>query len=328
MRLQSLWAPHRRGREMAWPSAPHVAFLILLPIFAVAGFPAPGIAQQTGDPSFNPVIAEPAFPPGGGPTIGVDEAHSNFHTADGRFGAFAQLARADGFVVEGVASTFDPASLSELDILVIANALHPRNEEDWSLPTPSAFSPDEIAAVRDWVESGGSLLLIADHMPFPGAAGDMAAAFGFQLNNGFALDPEEQGPLVLRRSDGSLAPHPITDGGAEEERVDSVATFTGEAFRSPPEATDLLILPEGFITLMPDVAWQFSEDTPRQDVAGWSQGSVRTFGEGRVAVFGEAAMFTAQLAGPNQVPVGMNAPVASQNARFVTNLLRWLTDGK
>jgi hypothetical protein len=31
-------------------------------------------------------------------------------------------------------------------------------------------------------------------------------------------------------------------------------------------------------------------------------------GTGRVAVFGEAGMFSAQLAGPNQAPMGINAP--------------------
>jgi hypothetical protein len=33
----------------------------------------------------------------------------------------------------------------------------------------------------------------------------------------------------------------------------------------------------------------------------------------------------AQLAGPQQVPVGMNAPGAEQNAQFCLNVVRWLT---
>lgn len=55
------------------------------------------------------------------------------------------------------------------------------------------------------------------------------------------------------------------------------------------------------------------------------QGAVLRFGRGRVALFGEAAMFTAQLAGPTRKPVGMNAPEAGQNAQFVLNLLHWLS---
>jgi hypothetical protein len=76
---------------------------------------------------------------------------------------------------------------------------------------------------------------------------------------------------------------------------------------------------------MPQVAWQFTEQTPRVAVEGWCQGATLRFGKGRVALFGEAAMFTAQLAGPNRAPVGMNAPQAPQNAQFLLNVVRWLT---
>ena len=48
-------------------------------------------------------------------------------------------------------------------------------------------------------------------------------------------------------------------------------------------------------------------------------------GKGRVAIFGEAAMFSAQLAGPEKVPMGMNNPVAKQNPQFLLNVMRWLS---
>ena len=47
-------------------------------------------------------------------------------------------------------------------------------------------------------------------------------------------------------------------------------------------------------------------------------------GSGRAAFFGEAAMFSAQVAGPSRRPMGMNAPGAEQNHRFVLNVMRWL----
>ena len=46
-------------------------------------------------------------------------------------------------------------------------------------------------------------------------------------------------------------------------------------------------------------------------------------GTGKVAVFGEAAMFTAQVNANG--PMGMNHPDAQQNAQFVFNVLHWLT---
>ena len=46
-------------------------------------------------------------------------------------------------------------------------------------------------------------------------------------------------------------------------------------------------------------------------------------GSGKVAVFGEAAMFTAQVGRGG--PMGMNDPEAQQNSQFVLNVLHWLT---
>jgi hypothetical protein len=48
-------------------------------------------------------------------------------------------------------------------------------------------------------------------------------------------------------------------------------------------------------------------------------------GSGRLAVFGEAGMFSAQLAGPKGQPMGMNAPGAEQNHQLILNLMHWLT---
>ncbi|MEZ5019942.1 MAG: hypothetical protein R2756_07435 [Bacteroidales bacterium] len=42
---------------------------------------------------------------------------------------------------------------------------------------------------------------------------------------------------------------------------------------------------------------------------------------------GEAAMFTAQLAGPQLYPAGMNSPFAHDNQRLLLNIIRWL-DGR
>jgi hypothetical protein len=283
--------------------------------------------QQVVDVDFVPVVTDPAYATGAGPHVAVDEGHFNFHTVGGRYQPFARTLRADGFVVRASPARFTALSLADVDILVIANALAERNQRDWSLPNPSAFSPAEIEAVHAWVEKGGALLLIADHMPFPGAAEELAAAFGFLLSNGFATKDAVTSPLVFRTADGSLGEHPILDGRGPRDRVDSIATFTGEAFRVPPGASILLTLPEGSVSLMPDSAWAFEQNTRVIDVGGWAQGAVLEVGRGRVAVFGEAAMFSAQRRGPERAPMGMNAPVASQNVQFLLNLARWLVGG-
>jgi hypothetical protein len=49
------------------------------------------------------------------------------------------------------------------------------------------------------------------------------------------------------------------------------------------------------------------------------------YGRGRAAFVGEAAVFTAQVAGPERLTMGMNRPEASQKQQFLLNLMHWLT---
>jgi hypothetical protein len=288
---------------------------------------APAAAQQVADSSFNPPVAQPAYKEGAGPLILIDGAHHNFHTVDGRYQAFAKLARRNGYRVAGNTKSFSTMSLRDAKILVIANALNQRNANgQWSLPTPSAFSADEIRAVEAWVKAGGSLMLVSDHMPFPGAMGDLASAFGVHMMNGFAVqnDSLANGIFVDTRAVGSLHDHAITRGRSAAERVDSVKIFTGQGFRIDSGAP-LLSIEIDATMLMPRVAWQFNDSTPRVSARGLLQGAAIEFGKGRVAVFAEAAMFSAQVTGPDRRPMGMNDPAAPQNPQFMLNVLHWLS---
>ena len=78
---------------------------------------------------------------------------------------------------------------------------------------------------------------------------------------------------------------------------------------------------------MPDTAWVFKKDTPGFNAKGWSQGAFRKYGKGKIVVFGEAAMFTAQLAGPNKIKAGMNNKIAKENYKLSLNIIHWF-DGK
>ena len=286
------------------------------------------------DPGPAATLPNMAQPPPPETTVMVDRAHNNGHHLGTTLGPLATMLSSAGYSLISSELSFNSESLARGSVLVISNALHQRNASgDWSLPTPSAFSDEEIQAVQDWVQAGGSLLLIADHMPFPGAAEALAAAFGVAFKNGFAFDASQiQAPVpcllprqiqIFRRSDGSLADHVITNGRNAGERVDSVATFTGQAFEPDGVTTSLFTFGLAAVIWTPEVAWQFDSETPELNVEGWRQGAVLESGLGRVALFGEAAMFTEQTCG-NDFPMGMNAPAASQNRQFIINLFRWL----
>jgi hypothetical protein len=301
----------------------------------------PGLAlpaQQVPDTAFHPPVPRPAWAAGAGPRLCLDEAHHNFHTLDNRFFTFGDLARRDGFRVAPLRAAFAAATLGTCDLLVISNAQP--NDEPWNtypLPTPSAFTEAEIDAVSRWVTSGGRLLLIADHMPLAGAAAPLAAAFGAAFTNGFAypgatdaqIEAARGGgssaPTLFRPDSGTLATHAITAGREAAERITQVRSFTGQAFRwDAPGAAPVMRLPSDYVSLEPLIAWRFTPTTPVRRVGGWWQGGTRRVGQGRVALFGEAAMFSAQVAGAERRPMGMNAPMAEQNAQFTLNVLHWL----
>ena len=270
-------------------------------VLALGGCPTALVGQQVADTAFRPPIENPAYPVGTGPVVLIDEAHSNFHTATGRYLPFAELLRRDGYVVTALPGPLTAEALRDARVLVTANARQ-------------AFTVAEVEALRDWVTAGGAVLLIVDHPPFVEAAMEVAEVFGIRLRNGSARDPRiASGRLVFRRSEGTLMDHPIT------RDIDSVATFSGSSF-------DLEAVGQPLLEFWPGVYSYTQRDDPDPLLLeGHLQGAVLQFGKGRVAAFGEAAMFSAQLSGPNRSPMGMNAPIAGQNAQFLLNVIHWLT---
>jgi hypothetical protein len=301
--------------------------IVVIPIIALSLVfrTADTSAQQIPDTAFTFPIRQPAYMHEKGSIVFIDEVHNNFHTRDGGFLPFARLLEQDGYRVYGLKkSILSDEILANCKILVIANALNSINTDNWVLPTPSAFSQDEIEIITKWVKKGGSLFLIADHMPFAGAAYELGKAFGIEFLNGFAVTGERLWPpSIFLLENGTLKNSPVTNGLKEYEKIDKVATFTGSAFKADKSAMPVLCFLNENYSLQPDTAWRFNSLTPKQYLNGYYQGSIRTFGAGKVAVFGEAAMFTAQIANSN-LKAGFNSESAPQNAQFALNLIHWL----
>ena len=284
--------------------------------------------EQVADDTFNPQVRAPAYAEGRGPTVLLDEAHNNFHTIAGRYGPFVRLLRRDGFVVEPQREKFTADNLTRARILIIANATAPTSEGEPLIPAKPAFATEEIDAVRRWVENGGSVFLIADHMPWGGATATLAEAFGLLFTNGYATDATcAADEFLFQRSDGGLHDHPITRGRNASERINAVRTITGQAFRvvNAVAASPLLVLAPKTVLLLPTAPWEFTAQTPRVPAEGMLQGAALTRGRGRVAAFGEAAMFSAQVSGDKRRPMGMNMTTASENPQFLLNVMHWLT---
>ncbi|MFC1492729.1 hypothetical protein ACFL6O_02120 [candidate division KSB1 bacterium] len=274
---------------------------------------------QISDDDFTYIIEEPAYTEGSGPVVLVDAAHNNFHTIDGRYSPFAKLLRSDGYIVKSGTVEITPELLNSCRIFVTSVAM--------PIAGGSAYTNEEIVTLKDWVEKGGSLFLITDHHPDVPAVVKLADAFGVELNNGYALEgnPNVPKPILFSREDNTLREHPITVGTNENERISFVATFTGCAFKADPRYSPILVFRSGAVSWMPEEDWTFDAGTEKVNIGGWYQGAAAGIGKGRIAVFGEAAMFTAQLFGRERVPSGLNSPEAEYNAQFLLNIMHWLS---
>ena len=285
---------------------------------------------QGNDPDFDAAVAHPAYGPGVGPRVLVDEGHRNLHTVGERYASFAAVLRNDGYRVEAWTGPLAADALPAAAILVIANA------RGAAAPADPAFTAAEIAAVRDWVAAGGSLLLIADHAPFGSAARELAAAFGVRMVDGHVRDAQHQakelpGPMFLEFTPaaGTLGSHPITTGRGAAERLERVVTFGGQALAVEPPAAVLLQLgPHAEAVADPNVP-----ESPVEPVGGMAQAVALEHGAGRVVVAGEAGLFGAQLiageaarrAGLDaDLRFGMNHP-GTGDRQLLLNVLHWLS---
>jgi len=281
------------------------------------------IAQRIPDTTFVPKIESAEFKAGAEPIICIDSAHNNLHTLDGSFAPFAKLMKANGFLMRDMSESItDSNILSGCNIYAIINPLHESNLGNWRLPNPSAFTKQEIIEINNWVNGGGKLFLVADHMPFAGAAFELAQSFGFEFSNGFAqLQKPNNQPDYF-----SLENERLVSNSFLPSEIESVTTFTGSAFTYLEQAEVILKFKEGDISLEPEIAWQFSDTTKTINLEGYAQGAVMNYGKGKLVVFGEAAMFTARIITNENgtFNVGFNSRIAPNNQLFAVKLMQYL----
>jgi hypothetical protein len=268
---------------------------------------------QESDLTYDPPLPNPAYQLKQGPVVKIDEAHNNFHTINNHYTPFANLLRRDGYRVGRFTKLLNAESLKTTKVLVIASAI------DYP-----GFTTDEVAALRAWVVGGGRLFLIADHTPFARAGSKIAAAFGATFVDGNiapTLPPvapptmPPKPPVFLDTfslENGLLRESAITQGRDISEKVTQIKTFYGTAFKPPLYATPVLTVP---VSMM--VGGTLTN--------GLSQGIVKKVGKGRIAIFTEAGMFSAQVAGQRRGKTGMNALGAEQNYQLLLNVMHWLT---
>jgi len=296
-------------------------FIILIPVYSISG-------QEIKKPSVDVSVENPAFEKGKGPIVLFDEGHNNYHTYESgiqRYKAFGDVITNNGYVIVINKAKFTADVLRGHDILVISNAqvLPIGNMQ----PLRSAFTPEEIEAVHNWVKEGGSLLLIADHKPWGSAASEMAKIFGVIFSEGATVDPYDNN--FYSRENGKLLSHPIVEGRNKREKLDEVKIFLGESLQAP-EGSGFLKLSEKAYDLHP-------ETKEKRPVPGHFQGAGFGYGKGRVVVLGEAAMLSFQVMTvvvkgkeknkpevAGHISFGLD-PTKNKNKQFLLNMMHYLT---
>lgn len=289
--------------------------------------------RQLADSNFDTKVSRPVYATEH-PKILFDEAHRNIHESGGLYKPFVSLVSSDGYQVVPNKETFSSKTLEGYSILVIANALGANESND-----SSAFTDEECDSIRDWVQSGGSLLLITDHAPTGSAAENLAKRFGIEMSKGMTEDPKnndndsgDTSQLLFTRENGLLIEHPITNGRDESEKIHRVITFTGQALKAQENATAFLKLGESAQNRDARINVEKSGGDTRvvinygepTSAKGFAQGIAVQFGKGRLVVLGEAAMLTAQLDGKTKKPFGMNVQ-GIDNRQLALNIMHWLS---
>ena len=288
-----------------------------------------GVMSQTHadepDLSFDAKVAQPAYRDRH-PSVLLDGAHWNYHALGGaanRFKPFANLVISDGYRVTPNRQKFTKAVLGPYEILVIGNAMGGAQRLTAEAARP-ALTAEECNAVRDWVQAGGSLLLVAEQHPFGAAARELARRFNVEMSDGTVSDTvnsdaDDFSDLIFTRENGLLGDHPITRGTKKEESLSQVLSFTGQSLKGPAGS-------EAFLKLSDTaVDQQIGGVTGQEEPAkGRAQGLALTLGQGRVVILGDASLITAVVDGKPGKPEGMNVS-GNDDRQLALNIMHWLS---
>lgn len=306
------------------------AFIIIVMQFALFSlFPISSVAnaQQKAIEGFSFNNESPAWEKDQGPKVVIHRAVSPY-AQRGSFDPFKILSQTDGLTLNYLDKGIDKAILSDTKILVIPNAYTENYRQFSTLEAPSVYTAEEISMIKNWVEEGGSLLVLADHSPFAGGTIKLSSAFGVSYMTGHTLNKASISSRInvnidFSRDNGLLADHPITNGATGRKKISHYYAFGGQAIIAPKGAISILTTPDHFETMLAISVSREFYSAIRLPTGGQSQGAAMEFGKGRVVFMGETGGFTAQLIAGSR-PFGFENPEADENKEFILATMRWL----
>ena len=281
------------------------------------------------DSPFNASILNPKYKKQKGPNILIDAGHHNFIVEMELIKPFMELSTNDGYRPKIDSGVFTPAYLANYQMLLITPALPFKFGSKREVTTEITFTPDELAALKDWVTKGGSLIMLSEHAPIDKSMTPLFNTFGIQSSIGAVVDsinydtsiklPNAETMLLFNNSNGLLNNnHPIITGNNSNELVKNIETYTGCALMGNNYTNIFKLSPSAKIR-----KWSGSQPSGGGD----SQCLAGKFGKGKVVALGDCNGFTAMYvtSGGKKFSAGMQVEMYDWR-QFVLNTLHWMSN--
>lgn len=220
-----------------------------------------------------------------------DEGHGQAFLVGGErpldLSSLAGVFKAAGYEVRSTTLAFTAEQLNDVDVLVISGAFQP-------------LTADELKAVRDFVVRGGGLAVMLHIAP---PVGPLLHALEIDFTNGTLREHDnliKENPQNFRVLD--LATHPLTAG------LSDFAIYGAWALRGTAPGVEVIARtgPHGWVDLNHDGRLDVGDAVQPFGVV-----VAGTVGHGRIAVFGDDAIF-------------QNRFLEGNNRLLAANLARWL----
>ena len=266
-------------------------------------------------------VENPSYEMNEGPLIMFDSAHKNFFIQSHLIKPLVDLLLNDGYRVSFLDKEFSKSSLSQAKVLVVITALPFDFATERSAADKNTFSRDELSELQNWVKNGGSLLAFSEHAPFDQAINPLLQKFEIESSIGTTIDTinyeNKYGQGMIKFENSNLKKnHPTVNGKYKVERL---VSFGGSALLGP-KYENILKLGESSLNTKHTTGIG-------PEGRGNSQGLAGSYGQGKIAVFGDSNGFTAMvfnMQDGSKMYAGMNTDGYDWK-NFVLNTFSWLT---
>lgn len=311
-----------------------IGYKVLPPSFLISNFTTARlnkeVSSQVIDTFFNTRINNPVQTKKRR-IIAFDEGHRNAFKVTGKMKKLGELLENDGYNIIVDTGRFTLSRLLKYDILITGGAVGKLSWDSLSMTFPQAFSFDEIEAIYNWINQGGSLLLMTDHPPFDTSVTALVSKLGSKSGVGIVKDSinsfrsikqqnYHQGWIIFSKDNKGLSNHPIVNGRNKNEQIHQVMTQGGSSISGPFGSTNILAFSK---FAQNEMHRTFVGPTPLQN----AQMVAYNLGKGRVVITADGTFFSAQTVtykDGDSFGLGMSRK-DFDNRQLVLNVIHWLS---